>query len=81
MKTIEDIFREVQPPSHSLSIARRYVTEEAVLFNGRLVTSMMQEVEVVEGSTFQVGKRAHWTREGDEWTRRDLSNPKDQSKK
>lgn len=79
MKTIQDIFREVQPPDHSLSLARRYVTEEAVLFNGSRITSMMQEVEVVEGSIFQVGKRAHWTRKGDEWIRRNCGNPKDRS--
>lgn len=64
--TIRDIFREVQPEGRSFSEARRYVALNAVLFEGQQVTSMTQEVEVVVGSLFQVGKHT-WRREGNCW--------------
>ena len=68
MTTIQDIFREVQPLNHSFSEARRQIALSGVKFNGEQVTSMMQEVEVKDGSLFQVGKSS-WQLDGQKWIR------------
>lgn len=60
--TANDIFHEIQPEGHSMSLARRYIAEEAVKFNGELVTSMCQELDVKQGDKFSVGKRLEWIR-------------------
>jgi len=67
--TVEDIFRQIQTPASSMSEARRQVFMDGVRFNGEQVTSMGQEVEVDEGSVFQVGKRSIWHFEGNKWIR------------
>lgn len=64
--TVNDIFREIQPEGHSMSLARRCLATEVVKFNGELVTSMCQELDVQIGSTFQIGKSV-WTSEGESW--------------
>lgn len=55
-KTITEIFQEVQPLGHSMSIARKHFTLGNVRFNGEQVTSLSQEVEVENGSAFQVNE-------------------------
>ena len=53
---------------HSLSLARRHLVEDRVKFDGQQVTSMDQEVDVVEGSAFAVSK-GRWQRQEDQWVR------------
>lgn len=56
IKTITEIFNEIQPPNMSMSVARKLWSLGEVAFNGEQITSMNQEVEVDNGSTFQAGK-------------------------
>lgn len=64
--TISDIFRAVQTPGASFSEARRQIHMLGVKFNGQQVTAMEQEVEVKEGSLFQVGRHT-WQRDTNKW--------------
>lgn len=76
MKTIQDIFREIQLQNvfreggrdHSFSEARRQIALSGVKFNGQQITSMNEEVEAEEGSLFQVGRNI-FQREGNKWIR------------
>lgn len=71
--TIREIFREIQA-GQSLSIARKYVFEGAVHFNGQQVTSMMQEVELEDGVTFQIDKRNIWCYQGGKWVDSEIAS-------
>jgi len=68
---IAEIFQKILPDGHSLSEARRQLTMVGVRFNGEQVAYMGLEVEVAEGSTFQVGKKAgnSWRYESGKWVR------------
>lgn len=73
---VHEIFHAIQSEGQSLAMARRQVGLENVRFNefptllecGELVTSMTQEFDVQEGSTFQIGNR-NWVRKGGKWIR------------
>ncbi len=66
--TIQSIFREIQTEGQSLSMARRAIVEEAVKFNGEMATSMMQEVAIREGSTFEISRNL-WVRLDEKWVK------------
>lgn len=66
--TVSEILRQIEGSVTSMAEARRVCHFKQIKFNGAVVEMLCDEVDIEDGSTFEVGRKK-WTLEFDEWVR------------